>query len=129
MIKTFKEFLAAAQAEKDAFFGQIELFEHEIYKPIPGSTNSYRTDQGKTGTMTKKHAHVYAKPNGRGKELYSVNTDGSGHDGSRGKEIPAGHAAHFRSLGFTIATDNILESIEMSAMDTRHYKLFLMDDE
>jgi len=126
-MKSFIVFRAETQAEKDAIFA-IELFEHETYKLIPGSKNSYRTDPGNTNTMTLKHSHVYAKPKGRGKELYSVNIDGSGHDGSSGMQIPGSHADHFSSLGYTIGQDNILESIELSAMGAGSYELVLLDD-
>jgi len=125
-MKSFKEFLAETQVEKDAL-AKIELFEHETYKLVPGSKNSYRTDPGNTNTMTLKHSHVYAKPKGRGKELYSVNIDGSGHDGSSGTQIPGSHADHFRSLGYTIGQDNILESIDFSAMGADGYELVLLD--
>lgn len=123
-MKSFKEYQAQIRIEQDAIT-QIELFEHETYKLIPGSRNSYRTDAGNTNTMTLRHSHVYAKPKGRGKELYSVNIDGSGHDGSSGIQIPASHADYFRSLGYAIGEDNILENIELYAMDSDSYMLML----
>ena len=61
--------------------------------------------------MTIKHSHVYAKLKGSGKEIYSVNIDGSGHDGSRGIKIPDSHAEFFRRKGYRIPNDNILEGI------------------
>ena len=126
-MNSFKEYRAETQVEKDNI-AKIELFEHETYKPIPGSKNSYRTDSGNTYTVTLKHSHVYAKLKGRGGELYSVNIDGSGHDGSSATQIPGSHADHFRSLGYTIAKNNLLESIDLSAMGLDSYELVLIND-
>ena len=77
-MKSLKQFLAETDA-KNKTLQAIELFEHETYKLIPGSKNSCRTDARNSNTKTLKHSHVYAKPKGRSKELYSVNIDGSGH--------------------------------------------------
>jgi hypothetical protein len=107
---TFKEFyseLFAAENEKKL------LLEYECYRLIPGTRNSFREDPMKTSTKTEKHSHVYARPKGGGKELYAVNLGGSGHDGSSGKEIPKAHADYFRSKGYNIPTDNILECINI----------------
>src|SRR6266480_5519887 len=95
-MKTFKEFLRESADKDQAFRERVLLFEHEVYKRIPGSRNSFRTDPSNTNTMTMRHSHVYAKPKGRGKEVYAVNIDGSGHDGFSGTAIPALHADHFR---------------------------------
>ena len=72
--------------------------EHHTYQNIPGTRNSYRMDSPNTNTRTERHAHVYAKPNGNGKELYSVNMSGKGHDGYTGACIPAKHANFFRDI-------------------------------
>lgn len=122
MTKTLKEFLAEATQSK------LALFEHEIYKRIPGSKNSYRLDAANTNTKTQKHAHIYAKPKGGGKQLYSVNADGSGHDGSSGTVVPSAHADHFRGLGFDIADTNILESLSLDGMKPGAYELIRLED-
>jgi hypothetical protein len=115
---TFKEFLAR-QRSKDVpsvrvVYLEQPLLEYETYKNIPGSKNSYRQDPGNINTKTQKHVHVYAKPKGKGKEIYSVNVDGSGHDGYSGTEIPASHGRYFRSKGYDIKPDNIIEWIDAS---------------
>ncbi len=125
---TFLEFLAESQRVKAAIAAEIQLFEHEAYKRIPGTQNSYRIDPGNTNTNTLKHSHVYAKQKGGGKELYSVNVDGSGHDGSSGQAIPAAHADHFRLLGYAIPDNNILENIELSEVQPIKYSLLLLED-
>jgi hypothetical protein len=80
-MKSFKQYLAETEQKDEAISQRVQLFEHETYKLIPGNRNSYRTDAGNTNTQTIKHSHVYAKAKGGGAELYSVNVDGSGHDG------------------------------------------------
>lgn len=120
---TFKKFLE----RKKEIQKQIDLFEHETYKNIPGIKNSYREDPANTNTMTQKHAHVYAKPKGKGGQLYSVNIDGSGHDGSSGIEIPKTHATFFRDKGYDIDVNNILESTELSILDPNVFELIIVE--
>lgn len=126
-MKTFKQFYSEDEEEKTG--ERIQLFEYQIYKSIPGLRNSYRTDAENITTMTLKHAHVYAKPNGRGTELYSVNIDGSGHDGSSGKVIPKSHVEFFRKQGYNIKPDNILGCFLLSSLDTKNYKLIILTEE
>ena len=123
-MKSFKEFIAETEKVKEL----INLFEHQTYKNIPGTKNSYREDTGNTNTMTSRHSHVYAKPKGRGTEIYSVNIDGSGHDGSSGTEIPSSHAEFFRSKGYSIPDNNILENLILSESVSEEYELFIFED-
>jgi hypothetical protein len=127
-MKTFKQFLAESEEMDEAISKIIRLFEHETYKPIPGTKNSYRMDSGNTNKHTIKHSHIYANPKGGGAELYSVNYDGSGHDGSSGREIPTSHADYFRSLGYTINKNNILECLELGEIDESIYTLILLEN-
>jgi hypothetical protein len=106
-MKTFQEYLAEKEKVVEAVVAKINLFEHEIYKRIPNTQNSYRADPGNTNTKTLNHSHVFAKQKGRGKELYSINVDGSGHDGSSGTQLSDKHADHFRCLGYEIPLDNM----------------------
>ncbi|MDD3596784.1 hypothetical protein [Sulfuricurvum sp.] len=108
---------------------RIALFEHQLYKQIPGTRNSYRQDTGNTSTITQKHAHVYTKLSGKGNELYSVNIDGSGHDGSSGIEIPSSHANYLRNMGYKISDINILETLEFDSLDENTYDLIIIEDE
>ena len=125
-MKSFKEFLGETKASKAKRL--LELFEHQTYKNIPGSKSSYREDPANTNTMTSKHAHVYAKPKGKGSQLYSVNTDGSGHDGFSVTEIPRAHADFFRGKGYDIPDDNILESLVLSESIAGDYELVILED-
>lgn len=117
---TFKEFyseLYAAENERRL------LLEYECYRLIPGTRNSYREDPMNTATRTMKNSHVYARPKGGGRKLYTVNYDGSGHDGSEGIQIPSSHADYFRSKGYDIPESNILECIEMGALEGSIYQI------
>ncbi|WP_431475210.1 hypothetical protein RVM24_07685 [Marinobacter sp. KM021] len=121
-MKSFKDFLK----EKDGTMRLMDLFEHKTYKNIPGTKCSYREDPANTNTMTQKHAHTYAKPKGRGRQLYSVNLDGSGHDGSSGTEIPRAHADYFRAKGYEIDTSNILESLDLLKLKPEDFELITL---
>ncbi|MDD2949968.1 MAG: hypothetical protein PHU29_04205 [Sulfuricurvum sp.] len=123
---TFKEFLAGEAQKK--VLDKINIFEHHVYQNIPGTKNSFREDPTNTSSMTLKHAHVYAKPKGMGKELYSVNINGTGHDGSSGKEIPNSHADYFRDKGYQIKNDNILESLLLNNLEPDEYELFILGE-
>lgn len=123
----FKEF-CTEQEKIEKFNTLILLFEYSVYKLIPNSNASYREDMGKTTNMTITHSHIYVKPNGDGKELYSINIDGSGHDGFSGTEIPQKHADYFRSKGYDIKDNNILESIILENTNTNHFKLIILEE-
>jgi hypothetical protein len=126
--KTFKQYLAEVKQEDARLVKLTDLFEHQVYGLIPGSRNSYREDPGNTNTLTQRHAHVYAKPNGGGKQLYAANFNGSGHDGSSGIEIPGAHADFFRQKGYDIPMNNILESIQLEALDEATHFIYIFRD-
>ncbi len=126
-MKSFKDYVAETERQ-DAFTKTIDLFEHESYKSIPGTTSSYRKDPANTTALTQQHVHVYAKRHGGGKELYSANIDGSGHDGSSGYVVPKKHADYLRGLGYFIPKDNILECISLDPKNKGLYSLVVLDD-
>jgi len=126
-MKRFKQFLVEVEREKVVEKLTLAL-EHEVYKRIPGTANSYRQDSAKTSKQPQRHSHVYAKLNGGGKELYSVNFDGSGHDGSSGATIPSAHADFFRSKGYDIPLTNALESLSLEQINDGTYSLVLLED-
>ena len=104
------------------------LLEFKVYRLIPGTKNSYRQDSANTNTLTQQHSHVFARPRGSGKQLYAVNFDGSGHDGSSGTCISDVHADYFRGQGYSIRHDNILESLSSTDMESSDYSLLILDD-
>jgi hypothetical protein len=126
-VKRFRQYLAE-QAREKAISELVLVLEHEVYKPIPNTQNSYRQDAANTNTMTDKHAHVYAKKNGGGRELYSVNFSGKGHDGYSGTPIPASHADFFRSQGYKVPPSNVLESLDSNDAAVGVHTLVLFED-
>lgn len=123
-MKSFKEFIS----EGKEIMKLIELFEHQTYKNIPGTKSSYREDPANTNTVTQKHAHTFAKQKGKGSQLYSVNINGSGHDGSSGTEISQSHADFFRGKGYKIDSSNILESINLIDLDPNDFELITLNE-
>jgi hypothetical protein len=131
---TFKEFIKKAQIAANrlglrqsmADANQICLDEHHVYRRFPGEKTSYRIDSGNTSTLTQRHAHVYAQPEGKGRQLYAVNIDGSGHDGSSGTEISSSHADFLRGQGFDIPTTNIIEQLDHASLGNS-YRLILIE--
>lgn len=131
-MKTFKQYVADLENQKNKeprIEEVLELLEHKVYKRIPGERASYREDGGNTSTLTQQHAHVFAKPDGKGKQLYAVNLSGSGHDGSSGTTLSQNHADWFRSQGYAIRPDNILECIGYKELGDGNYSLIELLDE
>jgi len=108
--------------------GLILALEHNTYKTIPKTRNSYRQDVQNTNTNTQKHAHVYAKLNGKGKQLYSVNIDGSGHDGSSGVVVPSNHAKYFNDLGYEIPSNLTLESMDLPDLNSDDFEICILEE-
>ena len=119
-MKSFKDFLCGRLAEQKA---KQLLAEWSCFSLIPGTKNSYTEHPASTSTLTQKHAHVYAKPQGGGKQLYAVNLDGSGHDGSEGSRISEKHAAYFRDLGYKVPENNILETVSLDVLNSSQFAL------
>ncbi|MDG6777947.1 hypothetical protein QCB44_04415 [Thiomicrorhabdus sp. zzn3] len=126
---SFKTFFNKEKKRTDNLETLSLALEHQTYKQIPGTRNSYRLDSQNTNSQTQKHAHVYAKPHGKGKELYSVNIDGSGHDGFSGFEIPKRHADYFQELGFEIPSNLTLESIDCELLDSSKFDICILEDD
>lgn len=87
------------------------LVEAYVNKRIPGTkgkTYQVHLPYGEQKPGHLKHIHIYAK---NGKELYSVNNDGTAHDGYHGVQIPDDEANFFRSKGFAIPDSNIIECL------------------
>lgn len=67
---------ASSLSEKVSLLGLEYIAESADYQRIPKTQMSVRFDKGNTNTLTKDHAHVFAKLNGQGKQLLAVNIDG-----------------------------------------------------
>lgn len=127
-METFLEYIDEVYFKKlerkiYAYDNTKALFEN--FEMIPGTNQSYVIHKMDTLSNTIKHAHVYAKPKGKGGQLYSIRVDGKGHDGSSGYEMPRKHQEHFRKLGFTIPEKGILEC-RLHELDIENYSLEIM---
>lgn len=96
-----------------------------LFEMISGTNQSYVIHKMDTLSNTIKYAHVYAKPKGKGGQLYSIRVDGKGHDGSSGYQMPKKHREHFEKLGFKIPEKGILEC-RLHKLDIENYSLEIM---
>ncbi len=126
-MRRFLHYLAERRSRGD--LAPELILEFITYKKIPGTSASYREDAANTNTKTQRHVHVYAKRDGGGKELYSANIDGSGHDGSTGREIPSNHADYFREKGYAIPSNNILEFTTLDDSSLKVVVIVVVEDQ
>lgn len=130
---TFRQFVEKARSivsrQTFAKGNPQRLDEHKLYQNFPGEKTSYRIDPCNTSTMTQRHAHIFAKPEGQGRQLYAVNVDGSGHDGSSGIEISGSHAEFLRGEGFAVPMTNILEQLDPVKLNEGRYSLILLAED
>jgi hypothetical protein len=129
-IMTFLEFLADLKLQElkteDRVLQQVtKLFEHKVYKPITGTRDTYREDPENTNTLTMRHSHVYAGDSKN--QLYAVNMDGTGHDGSSGESTPSKHAEFFRQKGYKINPNNILEELNVTSLLIKEHVIYIFD--
>ena len=82
------------------------LLEYQKYKNIPKTNFKYRFDAGNTNTKTKDHIVIFANKN---QELYAINRDGTGHDGSKGIKVPNKILKFLPTIGFKPPKDGIIE--------------------
>lgn len=74
---------------------------------IPGTKYSYRIDrpfgEQKPGNM--KHIHILVK----GKDMFAMNVDGTGHDGCHNVQIPQDVSDFMTKKGFQVPSSGIIE--------------------
>ena len=109
----FKIEQAINKSEKISMLGLEYITESNEYKQIPRTQMSARFDKGNTNTLTQDHAHIFAKPNGQGKQLLAINIDGTGHDGSSGKAIPKKVGDFLKTKGYVVPLNYVVESISI----------------
>lgn len=125
---TFKEYYEQVRRELEirSKFPRELLYEAKVYKRIPGKNASYRQDSANPAKRVDRHVHVYAKQNGKGKELYSVDINGKGHDGFSGA-IPKAHADFFRSKGYKIPEKIIIEWVSVEDLSQLNVELIIVE--
>src|SRR5689334_6128643 len=126
-MKTFLQFIAEIEEHGtgDTVLQEItQLFEQKVYKTIPGTKDTYREDPANTNTLTMRHSHTYAGTSKN--QLYAVNVDGSGHDGSSGQKIPDKHADFYRTKGYAINPNNILEQLDLDDLVVGEHVIYII---
>lgn len=92
---------------------------------IPGSVFKVRIDKANTNTNVQKHAHIFdLKDN----ELYSVNFDGSAHDGYDGYEISKTVADYLQKKGFKLNKSRMIEYLNNSQLQDYYYTVIEIKD-
>ncbi|HEY0681789.1 MAG TPA: hypothetical protein VGD45_05640 [Steroidobacter sp.] len=122
--KVFERFDSSLMSERTTY---EVILEWDPYQSIPGRKETYREDKASTHKHPKKHVHVFAGRGKKRKQLYSINEDGTGHDGSRGKRVDDAIADFFRSKGYTIPEDNILKYLPDHPIDDEPSRLILVE--
>lgn len=117
---------ANSLSKKMSLLGLEYISESNDYQRIPKTQMSARFDKGNTNTLTKDHAHVFAKPNGLGKQLFAINVDGTGHDGSSGTAIPKKVGEFLITNGYAIPLNYVVESMSLSAALKDTFIIFIV---
>lgn len=93
------------------------------WKSISGPYR-YRIDGPHDATTGHRHIHVYKKNN----ELFSLNWDGTGHDNSRGTEIPKKVYDHLSSKhpDLPLPDNRIIESINLGRRLIKFSEYFML---
>ena len=74
---------------------------------IPGTKYSYRIDRpfGEQKPGNIKHIHILVK----GKDMFAMNADGTGHDGCHNVQIPQDVSDFMTKIGFQVPSNGIIE--------------------
>jgi hypothetical protein len=95
-------------SSKDTLLQYLKISEGDkpVGKIVEGSTYDYRNGYGYRkdsphGGQGLNHYHVFKGKNGP--ELFSVNMDGTGHDGSSGAKVGKKPATYLRNQGVNIS--------------------------
>lgn len=100
------------------FDDSLLLTEHQSIQQFKKSQNRYYYHPEETHPAVEAHYHIIG-PRGK-QELYSVTMSGKAHHKvNRGYQIPRREADELRTLGVTIPTDNIIESLALALPEQR----------
>lgn len=117
---------ANSRAEKLSLLGLEYIAESADYQRVPKTQMSVRFDSGNTNTKTQDHAHVFARLNGQGKQLFAVNIDGTGHDGSSGAPIPKRVGQFLQTKGYVIPVNFVVESMSLDDALEDRFIIFIV---
>ncbi len=117
---------ASSRSEKLSLLGLEYVSESADYQRVPKTQMSVRFDNGNTNTKTRDHAHVFARLDGQGKQLFAVNIDGSGHDGSSGTPIPRKVGDFLKTKGYAIPVSFVVESMSLADALEDRFIIFII---
>ena len=84
------------------------LLEHNIYQRFGNTKLYYRLDKDNNSPGQQRHIHVFKDDKGK-IQLFSINFDGTKHDGSQ-HVLTSKEQSALTSLGIPIPPDGLLES-------------------
>lgn len=83
------------------------LLEHNIYQRFGDTKLYYRLDKANNAPGQQRHIHVFKDDKGR-IQLFSINFDGTKHDGSQ-RQLSSGEQKALTALGIPVPPNGLLE--------------------
>lgn len=84
-----------------------KLLEHTIYQRFGDTKLYYRLDKANNAPGQQRHIHVFKDDKGR-IQLFSINFDGTKHDGSR-HQLTSKEQSALTALGIPVPLNGLLE--------------------
>lgn len=88
------------------------LLEHNIYQKFGDTKLYYRLDKANNAPGQQRHIHVFKDDKGR-IQLFSINFDGTKHDGSK-RQLNSKEQSALTALGIPVPPNGLLECEDMS---------------
>ena len=89
------------------------LLEHNIYQKFGDTKLYYRLDKANNAPGQQRHIHVFKDDKGR-IQLFSINFDGTKHDGSK-RQLNSKEQSALTALGISVPPNGLLECEDMSS--------------
>lgn len=89
------------------------LLEHNIYQRFGDTKLYYRLDKGNNAPGQQRHIHVFKDDKGK-IQLFSINFDGTKHDGSQ-RQLTSKEQSALTSLGIPVPPNGLLECEVLSS--------------
>ncbi len=89
------------------------LLEHNIYQKFGDTKLYYRLDKANNAPGQQRHIHVFKDDKGR-IQLFSINFDGTKHDGSK-RQLNSKEQSALTALGIPVPPNGLLECEDISS--------------
>lgn len=90
-----------------------KLLEYNIYQRFGDTKLYYRLDKSNNASGQQRHIHVFKDNKGR-IQLFSINFDGTKHDGSQ-RQLSSKEQSALTALGIPVPPDGLLECEDISS--------------